>query len=199
MVENPDYCKATNAAYKTLIDHNMFDFPTNFFQIIKNMNNISLHTYSELAKRCGYSMDQLFSVVSSNYGFTAKGAISGKCIIYYNEKNYYPVIRFTLAHELGHIVLGHKDDGENENKEANCFARNFLCPVPAIKIFDISTTDEYQDIFNVSKLMAKNSISMIGSDWYYISVENYSDYIEGFENQWHRISPAKIYGIPSGY
>ncbi len=41
--------------------------------------------------------------------------------------------RFTLAHELGHILLTHAGvDAEREEREANAFAAALLCPAAAL-------------------------------------------------------------------
>ena len=40
--------------------------------------------------------------------------------------------RFTQAHELGHILLGHTRDGPAEEQEANRFAGELLMPAPVL-------------------------------------------------------------------
>lgn len=40
--------------------------------------------------------------------------------------------RQTLAHELGHILLGHDGESEQANREANCFAAQLLIPRPVL-------------------------------------------------------------------
>lgn len=37
-------------------------------------------------------------------------------------------LSFTLAHEVGHILLGHKRDGDEEERLANAFAAELLMP-----------------------------------------------------------------------
>jgi hypothetical protein len=37
-------------------------------------------------------------------------------------------LNFTLAHEAGHILLGHTGDGDREEREANAFAAELLMP-----------------------------------------------------------------------
>ena len=50
MNNNPDYCKATNAAYDTLCSYKG-DFPNiNVYEILLNIPNVTIHTYSEIAK-----------------------------------------------------------------------------------------------------------------------------------------------------
>ncbi len=54
-------------------------------------------------------------------------------IIYYNdfEKNY-ARINQTIMHEIGHYVLGHTKDGEEEEAEAKFFAKYALVSPPLI-------------------------------------------------------------------
>ena len=42
-------------------------------------------------------------------------------------------LRFTLAHELGHVALRHGGEGEHEEREADCFASHLLAPRPVIR------------------------------------------------------------------
>ena len=55
---------------------------------------------------------------------------NGQYVILYNE--YIDNERrraFTLAHEVGHILLSHSgEDAEAEEREANAFAASLLCP-----------------------------------------------------------------------
>lgn len=53
----------------------------------------------------------------------------GRFVILYNEESRSHRRRnFTLAHELGHIFLGHAQDGDLEEQEANCFAAELIVP-----------------------------------------------------------------------
>ncbi len=62
---------------------------------------------------------------------------NNSAIIFYNdkEKNIYRT-NWTIAHELGHIFLGHKSDGNREQREANRFAAELLIPEPAVRFLD---------------------------------------------------------------
>ncbi|MBO5577772.1 MAG: ImmA/IrrE family metallo-endopeptidase [Bacilli bacterium] len=67
------------------------------------------------------------------YGYTFFDQSKMEYVIYYDDVNAgRNKQRFSVAHEIGHIVLGHIDEG-NENSlesecEANYFAGYFLCP-----------------------------------------------------------------------
>lgn len=56
-----------------------------------------------------------------------------KTIIFYNGEQGQERIRFTLAHELGHLVLMHPGtDEELYEHEADIFANYFLAPAPLV-------------------------------------------------------------------
>lgn len=197
MIEFPDYYHATNAAYTTLLKYKEFSFPIGIFHIFRSLNNVRLYTYDQLMTRFGISSENFFP--SSDYGYNICNLVTQKYIVAYNSKKAKTCIRFTLAHELGHVVLGHTKDGDKENKEANCFARNLLCPIPAIDGFQLATANEYQELFYVSEPMADAAMLNACSDKYYITSQNYNDYNDRVLCDVYGISMADLYGLPTGY
>ena len=95
--------------------------------------------------------------------------IDDKFIIYYNEKKPPQRIRFTLAHELGHCLLGHINNNEityrynSENDsvknikelQANVFARDLLMPATVLHSLNVSSADDISNICNVSMQSAE--------------------------------------------
>ena len=60
-------------------------------------------------------------------------------------------------------------------KNADCFARNLLCPIVVIKELGIeNNVSKYMETFYISEPMASTSIHFIDSDLYYITNTNYS-------------------------
>lgn len=104
----------------------------------------------------------------------------GRYYIFYNKDAYSRRITFTLAHELGHIVLKHHElvgtkvlmsggCGVAED-QANIFARNILMPPQATKAllpFDVNH-DQYK-YYNVSKEMYDLRIRFLDQDIYWMS------------------------------
>lgn len=167
MTNFPDYHKATNTAYEVLINQDIFELPVNLNKIIfLHRRDIRLLTYSQMAARFSMTASEFREVAPSEFGFTMKQNCK-KYILYNEEKGYY-TNRFTIAHEIGHAILGHEAEDSVVEREANCFARNLLCPVPAIDALGISNTDGYTGWFHVSDSMAEISIKNILSDRYHI-------------------------------
>ena len=105
---------------------------------------------------------------ASNHGYTHSDH-KGHYLIFFNDTT----IRFTLAHELGHIILDHNGVNPYNEKEADCFARNILCPIPIIRSYGISTPADYVNCFGISKPMAEIAFRYAKSDMYYITKNNY--------------------------
>ena len=70
--------------------------------------------------------------------------------IYYNDKKSKRRIRFSLMHELGHLVLDTQDEAE-----ANNFASNILAPSMAVYYSGLKNIREISNIFDVSLECAK--------------------------------------------
>ena len=88
--------------------------------------------------------------------------------------------RFTLAHEVGHIVLNHHKLLKNNlirfnesaknvfERQANIFAENILMPVHLVDKFKYEDDDALSRIFEVSKSMIIVRKSHLDRDRYYI-------------------------------
>lgn len=173
MIPFPDYQTATNAAYKIIAERELFSIETNVFSVAEQLGNCRIYTYGLANFWFGIPLDVLLS--TSEYGFSIKK--KDKRIIYYNEKMPLSCIRFTLAHEIGHAVLKHQDeDDPAAEREANCFARNLLCPLPVALALDVRNEDDYVSAFNVSIQMARATVGRRSSDAYYIK-KDYSSVI----------------------
>lgn len=173
MIAYPDYKTATNAAYKLIAERDLFSIQTNVLTIAEQLDNCRVFSYG-LTNFC-FDTPLEVLLANSEYGFSIKK--KDKRIIYYNENMPLACIRFTLAHEIGHAVLGHQDeDDPAAEKEANCFARNLLCPIPVAHTLEISTAEDYVSAFNVSGQMAGIAAQWRSSDEYYIN-QKYSQII----------------------
>ena len=119
---------------------------------------ISLVKFSCLT---AHEMKQLgqWGVTEETDGFYALAKKNKEVVpyIYYNDRKEPCRVRFTLLHEIGHHVLGHKQQSDLAEAEANFFAKYLITPpmlVDMIKPYD------YMDIafiFNVSPTCAWNS------------------------------------------
>ncbi|MCL1903182.1 MAG: ImmA/IrrE family metallo-endopeptidase [Oscillospiraceae bacterium] len=75
-------------------------------------------------------------------------------------------INWTLAHEVGHVVLGHLRDGETEERQANSFASELLMPELLMLELRLGLgrelgVNEVSRLFGVSREAALNRIGQV--------------------------------------
>lgn len=154
--------ETTNLAYDILIKYSDGKFPIDIFKIIReNFKNIKLMPFSKWKAKTKVNGD-MFEELNTDYGIVFYD--NKKYCIIYNDSKCLQTQRWTLAHELGHILRGHLTNAEylmcsTDNNpfeiEANTFAKQLLVPFPVIKyLFDFlgrSTIYSYdiEEIFNV--------------------------------------------------
>ncbi len=124
-----DYKKASEFASELLITTNVISsFPFEIRKFVKEHFDITL---------CSFKKAKLKNVKVENFG--SKSAvwqeIDGMNIIFYNQDEIIERIRFSIAHELGHYVMNHitnldQDDElyQIQEHEANTFAAQLLMP-----------------------------------------------------------------------
>lgn len=88
-------------------------------------------------------------------GFNCVNPHTNKVEIYYNDEiSPKERIKFTLPHELGHVCLGHNVGSDTEtqeqNKEANEFAREFYCPQAFIMHYNLKTASDLVSAFGIT-------------------------------------------------
>ena len=140
-MEYPNYRKSRDLSWRTLLDNNITALPVKVSDICKKMG-IPIICYEK-----GYQIIQsvgLEEVCSKSDGIAFMGAI------FYNQKCSIGRQRFTIAHELGHILM-HSESSYNcplssDNtfleQEANVFAAGILAP--ACVLWGIGVTNEKQ-------------------------------------------------------
>lgn len=118
---------------------NIKNFPIDCIEIIKSLG-IPLYKYSELStpkiRKC---------LLVSNDAFTLQG------VIFYNDN--FPLKerqRFSLMHEVGHIILEHNGECGEFEEEADIFASCMLAPRIIIHKFKCQNADQIHNKFGLS-------------------------------------------------
>ncbi len=158
-----NYKIARNKAWKVLIECQINKLPLNLMEIIKFYNiKIKYYSQSNYIKTLNYE-------IQKGDGFSR--IENGQKIIYFNDKKGSKVRRrFTIAHELGHCLLGHLKDNNKtfyrnseidlpnnsiEEMQANVFARDILMPAIILHCTNCINYKDIMKLCNVSETSAK--------------------------------------------
>lgn len=132
-----DYNRAATLALITLLRLGVESLPVFPGHLIRQCKNTRLMTYQEYCALPGVS--SLFPDTLSQDHPEALTHLfefpSGKTawLVYYDPNMMTPArLKFSLAHELGHIVMKHRGHNEEEEQEADFFAAHLLLPRPAL-------------------------------------------------------------------
>jgi len=146
----PRFALATKRAYELLAELDICEFPVEPLKIIKHFPNWHLQGWRELHVNT-VEKDPLNIDKEKAEAKTVKLRGSDEYLIVYDERvDNRQRIRWTLAHEIGHIVMGHlvHFDATALNRrgltqeeygvlevEAHCFASDLLAPKTIIRRF----------------------------------------------------------------
>lgn len=143
--------------------------PVKIGNIIRQMHNVKLITYSSQIKKFNITYDELIVDAETKDSYAVWNSTVNRYCIYYNDIDYNIVnsnrIRWNLAHELGHIVLRHHEscrqnklfrDGlpsatyDYIEKEADYFAQLILVPHVVLYAFRIKSATQLRTLCKIS-------------------------------------------------
>ncbi len=138
------YRSIENRAVECLVEAEIKKYPIDSLEVVKNLN-IPIAAYYEVPEEYrSYSLE----------GYSLIGPTKEPCFILYNECYPKNVIRFTILHELGHVVFKHKEDSELARKIADHFAGYAIAPPPLIDKMGCKTVDDIMSAFEVTEKCA---------------------------------------------
>lgn len=152
-----NYKKSRDAVWRLLIKHKIDSLPIDIMKICRE-EKIPVFTY-----RTGRNFIESFGLeehIADNDAFSICG------IIFYDETKPMRRRRFSIAHELGHIIL-HTDHTSHVQcraslettdpveAEANIFASRLLAPLGVLQMLDVSSAREISEICDISYSAAK--------------------------------------------
>ena len=118
---------------------NVRSFPINLFDIIEQ------HGYEciEYTEQSEVKQEACQQISDDAFRLNNK--------VYYNDQAMFCRRRFSLAHEIGHIVLGHRTPYTNvKEREANYFASRLLAPRIAIYYAECKNANDVSKIFQMT-------------------------------------------------
>ena len=85
-------------------------------------------SYQEFSANTGIPIHTITLGGRLKDGFCVFGVDITRTMIFYNADTYTQRVRFTIMHEVGHVILNHKRNTQTQEAEANFFASQFLMP-----------------------------------------------------------------------
>lgn len=153
-----NYKESRNAAWEILLACGVDRLPVDINTIVQHLG-VRVYSYRrgrELLKSTG-----LAEVAKRVSGLTFYAG--HQPVILYNDAETPQRVRFTIGHELGHIVLGHVQPGEytHQNREpqpgdspteqaANRFAADLLAPACVLWGLDLHRAEDIAEVCKIS-------------------------------------------------
>lgn len=129
-----DYAEMDRLALNILQDYSLFQFPLDVFYVAEKILKATIIKYSELTDK---KRSELFDALTKkgyenlNKGFTVFEKMSNGSIhyiIYYNDSRDNLDCRYTIAHEIKHIVCNEENPTLEQENLAEYFAKIFIAP-----------------------------------------------------------------------
>lgn len=126
--------------------------------------NCRILSYQKMAQVAGCSVQDVAVMCKSNSGATHYDPEKNRYLILYNGESNTGRIRWTMAHEIGHICIGHLEAIEEAEiaytesrgfydqfeSEADYFAWNLLAPLPIMREMGIRSPSEIKSVYGLS-------------------------------------------------
>ena len=142
-------------------------YPLDLNKILSLIPNCKLMSYQKFADINNCSVNDVITLCQSKSGCTHYDVETNRYLILVNlaETSNYGRRRWTIAHEIGHIVCGHhilsavdkiaensfaQINNQDYEIEADYFAVTLLSPLPLFKAFEIQSARDIQNTFGLS-------------------------------------------------
>lgn len=181
----PNYHHATRQAYRVLITTGVDTLPVDVADLCRRCRNTQVLSFREAR----HKFDDFEPLCDgpSLMAFTLRRIAGGQIhnLILWNDEEMRPgsgLFRFSLAHELGHIVLRHADGaGYVAELEANVFAQHLLCPRPVLDVLQPASPQEISYLCGVSLSTARIVASMLRQENRYVDQDMWNAIFDTFE------------------
>lgn len=165
-----DYKRARDLSWQVLIETGATELPIRVSKICSRYG-IALRNYE--AGRPIIELLGLTRQCDLSDGFAVHSG--PQYLVFYNRQQMHGRIRFTIAHELGHILLGHLDSGEYtiynrepdpadapEEHAANVFASRLLAPACVLHELGAVTPEQIAEVCDISLTSARFRAGRMG-------------------------------------
>ena len=165
-----DYKRARDLSWRVLLNTGTRELPVKVSRICRGYG-VTLRSYqvgAPLIRELG-----LEAQCDISDGFTVRSG--NRCYVFYNMEQPPGRVRFTIAHELGHVLLGHLGDGEHtvynresssenapEEHTANVFASRLLAPACVLHALGAVTPEQIAAVCDISMAAARFRAGRMG-------------------------------------
>ena len=165
-----DYKRARDLSWRVLLNTGTRELPVKVSRICRGYG-VTLRSYqvgAPLIRELG-----LEAQCDISDGFTVRSG--DRCYVFYNMEQPPGRVRFTIAHELGHVLLGHLGDGEHtvynresssedalEEHTANVFASRLLAPACVLHALGAVTPEQIAAVCDISMAAARFRAGRMG-------------------------------------
>ena len=142
-------------------------YPLDLNEVLSLIPNCKLMSYQKFADINHCSVNDVIALCQSKSGCTHYDVETNRYLILVNlaETSNYGRRRWTIAHEIGHIVCGHhilsavdkiaensfaQINNQDYEIEADYFAVTLLSPLPLFKVFEMQSVRDIQNTFGLS-------------------------------------------------
>lgn len=150
-----NYKMARNKSWEALIAARIISLPV-------KLSDIAKHYDIRIASYTSAGIDH-----NEGDGYCIK--FNGRSIVFFNDSKPMHRVRFTIAHELGHCLLNHMQEGsmtprhnnevddykDTREQQANIFARDILMPATVLHSLNVKSAEEISILCNVSMQSAE--------------------------------------------
>lgn len=136
MTRMPDLARAATLACRVQLARGLAALPVDPLPLLRACAYTRVYTLDQAVDLLGRTRDDLERLFIDTDAATYRlpSDDGARYIIVYRPDGNPARLRFTLAHELGHRLLGHTGRDAAEEQEADCFASHLLCPEPVIRL-----------------------------------------------------------------
>ena len=157
MIRPANCYRAADAANRVLVRLGIDRLPVRPLDILRRCRNTRVYTFDQAAEALDVTQDELERLCSGADALTIRGD-GGMYLVCYRAGGNPARLNFTLAHELGHIVLCHTGKSAAEEAEADCFASHLLCPDAVIEMMEYPAAEHLAQLCYISRAAAERAL-----------------------------------------
>jgi Zn-dependent peptidase ImmA (M78 family) len=202
----PNFKHAVLRAYQLLLQLDIKTLPVDPFAIVKNIKHLYLCSWSELKKATGVEDPYHLKRDHADAKVKIIRGTPDYMIVFDDTVKSRERIRWTIAHEIGHIVLGHlvyyegtalhrggltEDQYDTLEVEANFFAEALLAPSTILRHFNIQAMKEIALLCDISFDAAQKSVDHVKNyqiNFQHLEMNLVKNFFQFFNNEKHHQS-----------